>query len=126
MGLDMYLVKNEDFSQEIAYWRKANAIHNWFVSNVQNGEDDCGYYEVSKDKLEELMQLCITVGVSDSITGNNYSAMKDLPTTNGFFFGSTDYDEYYYDTLKRTGKMLKEVLETFDFENDKLYYTSSW
>jgi hypothetical protein len=25
----------------VAYWRKANAIHSWFVQNVQDGVDEC-------------------------------------------------------------------------------------
>ena len=25
-----------------AYWRKANQIHNWFVTNIQGGNDNCG------------------------------------------------------------------------------------
>ena len=29
---------------EVLMWRKANAIHNWFVQNVQKGVDDCGVY----------------------------------------------------------------------------------
>ena len=27
--------------EEVGYWRKANAIHKWFVDNVQDGNDDC-------------------------------------------------------------------------------------
>jgi len=23
--------------EEVGYWRKANAIHSWFVKNIQNG-----------------------------------------------------------------------------------------
>ena len=30
----------------VAYWRKANAIHKWFVDHVQDGVDDCGEYYV--------------------------------------------------------------------------------
>ena len=37
--------------EEVGYWRKANAIHNWFVNNIQNGKDDCRRYEVSKENL---------------------------------------------------------------------------
>ena len=76
MGLDMYLTADEymwtrdrqsfnatfDFpveqiTYEVCYWRKANAIHKWFVDNVQEGEDDCGNYEVSKDQLKELLDI---------------------------------------------------------------------
>ena len=43
-GLDMMLChQNDDEThEEVGYWRKANAIHGWFVRNVQNGKDDCG------------------------------------------------------------------------------------
>ena len=40
--------------EEVGYWRKANAIHSWFVKNVQNGNDDCGEYWVDIDTLKEL------------------------------------------------------------------------
>ena len=39
MGLDMMLIYEDN---QIASWRKANAIHKWFVDNVQDGVDDCG------------------------------------------------------------------------------------
>ena len=28
-------------SYPVGYWRKANAIHNWFVQNVQDNRDEC-------------------------------------------------------------------------------------
>ena len=49
-------VKDERISEvteEVGYWRKANAIHKWFVDNVQKGEDDCGEYLVSKKNIEK-------------------------------------------------------------------------
>jgi hypothetical protein len=27
--------------EDVAYWRKANAIHKWFVDNCQDGVDEC-------------------------------------------------------------------------------------
>ena len=53
-GLGEFRPKNITF--ELAYWRKANAIHGWFVKNVQEGNDDCGNYYVSPDKLKELKE----------------------------------------------------------------------
>ena len=43
--------------EEAGYWRKANAIHGWFVDNVQDGMDDCKEYYVSREKLKELLGL---------------------------------------------------------------------
>ena len=43
--------------EDVGYWRKANAIHGWFVDNVQDGTDDCGTYSVSRESLKELLGL---------------------------------------------------------------------
>lgn len=154
MGLDMYLIKNKDFSfgNEVFYWRKANAIHYWFVKNVQNGNDDCGLYPVSKEKIQDLLSLCkkvvneielipgkVIVSYSmnddnklvpdyeDGFVVSNPSVAKDiLPTKSGFFFGSTEYDEYYVHDLKETIKAFTRILKEFDFDHDTLYYHSSW
>ena len=56
LGLGDFRPKNVTF--EIAYWRKANAIHNWFVTNVQEGKDECQKSYVSLDHLTELRDLC--------------------------------------------------------------------
>lgn len=116
MGLDMYLVKRKD--TEVAYWRKANAIHNWMVQNVQFGEDDCRDYWVSKEKLEQLLDVC------NRVLADNSLAPKLLPTQSGFFFGSTDYDEWYFEDVEYTKKMIEDLIEKDDFED--LYYGSSW
>ena len=60
MGLDMYLSgKNSDGSTtEVAYWRKANAIHRWFVNNVQDGIDECQETIVTRNQLFTLLQIC--------------------------------------------------------------------
>ena len=39
----------------MGYWRKANAVHNWFVDNVQDGNDGCKHYWVSKEDLQKLL-----------------------------------------------------------------------
>ena len=30
----------------VAYWRKANAIHRWFINNIADGVDNCEPFEV--------------------------------------------------------------------------------
>lgn len=108
--------------QRVMYWRKANAIHAWFVSNVQDGEDNCGRYAVSKDDLISLRDLCkATIAEEDP-------AM--LPTSSGFFFGSTEYDNWYWADLKETEKTLSDVINDEQFGSDDYdityYYSSSW
>ena len=53
MGLDQWLVSQKN--NEEGYWRKANAIHQWFVHNAQNDNDDCKKYPVKRKKLESLL-----------------------------------------------------------------------
>jgi hypothetical protein len=60
MGLDMYLgVRTEEGTLEVGYWRKANAVHGWFVRECANGVDECQEIPVSKIKLLELQAHCL-------------------------------------------------------------------
>lgn len=168
MGLDMYLHKkiflwdNDRKSLKIeglksrinpekvcyiiedaGYWRKANAIHQWFVDNVQNGEDDCKTYYVGREELIRLLetvnQVIDSCELVEGDIANGYTFengvkkpilekgkyIKDttvaeelLPTTEGCFFGGTNYDQYYYEQLQDTKKILEEALsdKSGDFE----------
>ena len=124
-GFNVYLRGSENFKytsfgQEVGYWRKANHIHKWFVDNVQNGTDDCGEYEVSQEKLIELRQVC------EEVMSHKSKASKLLPSESGFFFGSTDYDEYYFNRVVNTIEIIDNVLESTDFENEMITYCASW
>jgi hypothetical protein len=104
--------------EEAGYWRKANAIHRWFVDNVQEGNDNCGNYYVSRDTLEELLELC------KKVVADNSLAETLLPTQSGFFFGGTEYNEWYFEDVINTIKILEECLE--DENADDFEYSSSW
>jgi hypothetical protein len=108
-----------DITVTSMYWRKANAIHDWFVKNVQGGNDNCERYWVSRDKLRELRDLCVKV------VQNRDLAHKLLPTSEGFFFGGTEYDSYYFDSLKNTASRITILLNTTP-ETWSFYYQSSW
>ena len=100
------------------YWRKANAIHGWFVENCQEGEDDCREYYVEREQLEELRDLCQAVLDGDD------NAELELEPTEGFFFGSTERDDYYLQDMRDTVDGLNKVLslpKSYEF-----YYRSSW
>lgn len=99
--------------ERAGYWRKANAIHKWFVDNIQKGEDDCKPYEVKYDQLQELKKICEMV-----------LETKDpslLPPQEGFFFGSTSVDECYFDDLKETIEIIKSLSKYGEYT-----YRSSW
>ena len=164
--------ENGDF-EDVGYWRKANQIHNWFVHNVQGGEDDCGNYEVSQSKLIELREICqkvidtaiiedgyilayksfgndiekikerekkngcdnvkvvqkdgyINVYVPGKVIKNSDVIAELLPTSDGFFFGSDEYDQYYLEDIKDTIDIIDNVLNDTDFEKYTIVYSSSW
>ena len=104
--------------EEAGYWRKANQIHRWFVENIQNGNDDCGDYYVDTDDLEKLLDACEKVKADHSL------ADSLLPSASGFFFGNTEYDEWYFKDIDYTIQILKEALE--DDSDCSYYYSSSW
>jgi hypothetical protein len=103
--------------EEAGYWRKANQIHRWFVLNVQGGEDNCGDYYVDSSQMRELLELCKKVQADHSL------AEELLPSASGFFFGGTEYDEWYFNDIATTITILEEALED---ENGEYYYSSSW
>ncbi len=109
-----------NISLPVGYWRKANAIHDWFVKNVQKGEDDCGDYYVSSEQLMELKETC------EKVIDDISLAPTLLPTASGFFFGSTDYDEYYLMDLQRTVDIINRCLNDAKLSDAYIYYSSSW
>ena len=115
MGLDMYITsrKSKDTWNSLVYWRQFNAVHAWFVNNVQNGVDDCGKYVVSQKKIVELIDLLKQV--------KDTKDTSLLPTGKGFFFGS-DADDYYREQDLKFIKDAKAEL----FFGFKVFYNSSW
>lgn len=184
MGLDQWLYCNsknvcqesndtddewEDYQAKhgiVISWRKANAIHQWFVANVQDGNDDCGIYEVSVSDLVKLHDTCKavlestelvrgTVQNGKKLTADGWEAITQsgmvledpstawelLPTKDGFFFGSIDYDQWYWWDLQYTAEKIGKILDSLcPYERNKwdvvhkdepdwcvrFYYTSSW
>ena len=98
----------------VAYWRKANAIHKWFV-DLSGEEDKCQKIYVNGSQIKSLVDTC------KQILADHSKASELLPTQSGFFFGSTEYDEWYYEDLEKTVKMLADV-----DEDDEYIYQASW
>ena len=107
---------------EVGYWRKANAIHKWFVDNCAEGVDDCREMEVSVEQLKELYSLCLQVMVD--IT----QAPELLPTCEGFFFGSEEYDDDYRVDIEYTVDLLQKMIPFLEkHRNDyTAVYHASW
>jgi hypothetical protein len=143
---------------EVAYWRKANAIHGWIIRNCADGIDECQEIIVSSDKLTELRDECVKAlanrhnatkpkeadyvskieGDKDiiemitesmkrqSMKSNTQldSVVEPLAPTEGFFFGSTEKDEYYYKDLEYTVEVANSLLT--NKEDYVFIYRASW
>lgn len=137
----------------VAYWRKSNQIHSWFVSECQDGRDECQRSWVPREKLEELRGLCQEIldlpteeaeavyhTLVPEATGSPLQEKREmmktltpesqrkaeeiLATQDGFFFGSTEYDAWYLMDIKDTVEQLDRVLSMPN--NVEFYYRSSW
>lgn len=120
--IDINLKKVSEIKELVMNWRKANAIHKWFVDNTQDGVDECNESEVTIEQLRDLDKRC------KAVLNDHSKADSMLPTQGGFFFGSTEYNEYYFEDLKETVKALKPLI-TKEIE-DNCYvtfkYRASW
>jgi hypothetical protein len=103
---------------EVGYWRKVNAIHNWFVKNTQDGVDECQTTELNPEQLTALLETCKRANAAQDA--------KELPPTSGFFFGSTEVDEYYWENIRQTIEILQRVFRETNWEKDRVFYRSSW
>ena len=116
--VDKESIYGVDVSVNVAYWRKVNSVHAWFVNNVQQGEDNCGEYYVSHAKLKELVNACkVAITTKDP---------NIVPPQAGFFFGGTDIDEWYWKDLVDTVEQLQALIDRPDFDRLSFYYQSSW
>lgn len=104
----------------VKQWRKANAIHGWFVRNVQNDEDDCGIYAVSMEDIKKLWGTCVAILQDTSL------AQELLPTQAGFFFGSDEYDQWYWADVEETKVVLERILNNAAWGNWDFTYQASW
>lgn len=139
MGLDMYFEKQRiqylDESrkkaviddEEAGYFRKFNALHNWIVTHCGNNVDDQYPIKLEFVKLKELLNILELI---DEKTGN---AKTLLPTQSGFFFGSTEYDDYYYDNIEVAILIIKKLIEWVEKNKEEepliehnAIYQASW
>lgn len=112
--------KVSEIVESVGYWGKFNALHNWFVKNIQDGIDDCEDYWISGETLKQLLIIL------EKIYSKEGSPEELMPTQPGIFFGSIEYDEYYYQDVANSIDIIKTVLEETDFSRASIYYSSSW
>ena len=106
--------------KEVGTWRKANQIRKWFIDGHDcNPQEECGF-EVTKEELELLKDTC------ERVLDNHDLAEELLPTSTGFFFGSQEYNEWYYADLADTIAICAFALNFIDWEKEVVEYWEWW
>lgn len=116
---------------EVLYFRKVNFLLPFF-----NYEDNCSVISITKEQVEELVKRCnYVLDIYNDLTNNDkeldcfelYNKVRDiLPTQAGFFFGTTDYNEWYIKAIEYVKDEFEKLLNDFDFENEELFMTCWW
>lgn len=132
MGLDMYLTGrkylatrwNEPAKQrkednhrvsavelDLGYWRKHPNLHGFIVKTFAEGKDECQEISLDKKALEAIL-----IAIND----------KNLPHTDGFFFGTSDGSERDEDfkIISAALSWLSEPHEENEYRD--VYYRASW
>jgi hypothetical protein len=110
----------------VGYWRKANAIHNWFVTKCAGGKDECQPIFVDSEKLLELRTTCEALLKIENKTEAEAKVKELLPPTAGFFFGSTEIDQFFWQDIRRTLEILEVAIPLVTEESCDIIYQASW
>ena len=109
---------------EVAYFRKVNLLVRYF-----NYEDNCSNQELSKGEIESLVEDCQKVlDLHQQYPDEDITDKLEelLPTTSGFFFGSTDYDDWYFESVEDVLTQFKKILNETNWKSEKIYLHCWW
>lgn len=117
MGLDIFFEKH----RTVGYFRKVNFLVRYFADLGFDVENQIPFY-ITKEQVLELRNRC------KSVLEDHSQAEDLLPTMEGFFFGSTDYDDYYFEDVEQVLKYCEEtLLPMFDeLDGRESIYFSTW
>ena len=111
------------FTNELAYFRKFNALQNYFEEkfNLDNCEKVIMEDYIYEDLLDRTTKV-LTAHQQKTQTEAEEIAIKLLPNTEGFFYGSQEYDEYYYEDVEKLIDDLQRMKKMeLDYDADIIY-----
>jgi len=100
MGLDQFVFRapydeNDEEAMPLLTFRKENWLNAAIETLLGEEVENCTPVEISRAQIEELIAKISTV------LKDHDQAPVLLPTQRGFFFGGTEYDEWYFKGLHR-------------------------
>ena len=104
----------------IITWRKANAIHKFFVDTCQDGNDNCQRHYVSRESLEELLETINTILAVKTPVARELKAEELLPTDiEGCSLAQKNMTTGTLKILKIQKRLLKKFLSTKKTQNQE-------
>lgn len=135
----------------VAYWRKANHIHGWWMRESGIPEEAWEIFNrlpvpVKREQMAHFVEVCKTVlntvvrgpitAKQDSLTGPYLSfeiisidkavARMVFPPVTGFFFGDDEIDWTWVEALDDAVSEISAVLDDPSFLADRFYYYGDW
>jgi len=111
--------------EEYHYWRKFNALHGYIVREFADGIDECQTIEIgNKDGVNKILDALKTT-LKQVEDGEKDIEKLKMPPTSGFFFGSTDLDDWFKDKLKEAIPVFEKLASDLE-DNEIVYYQASW
>ena len=120
MGLDIFITKRK--CSEVGYFRKVNFLVKYFTDLGFDVVDQIPF-PINKEEVLELLRRC------NIVLEDHSQAPILLPTMSGFFFGSTEYDDYYfYDVAKVKSFIEDTLLKELDQldEDSSIYFETGY
>lgn len=103
------------YAEDDVHFRKVNFVYRYFSDKLV---DECCF--VDKSDIEELISRC------DKVLADHSLAEELLPTQSGFFFGGTDYNEWYFKDIEDCKVKMEGLLSKYNEETDVIYFVMSW
>lgn len=141
MGLDQYAYKANRAGQRAEFYEDGEFVNGEWKNPSAEKPEDLAYWRKHPNLQGWMEQLWLRKGGSNSGSqwGSNFNGVEleltwedldeleqdvlngDLPSTQGFFFGSNSDNEYKEDDLKFIGLARLALTEGY-----QVFYNSSW
>ena len=105
---------NGAYKAEGAYFRKANFVYAYFQPKLVEERA-----WVEREDLIDLIDRC------EKVLKDHSLAPVLLPTQSGFFFGSTEYDRWYFSDVRDCLKQMKRLLKGLQ-DDEQIFVSMSW
>lgn len=110
----------DEISSQNSFWlgRKENHIHAWVEEQIGDEAPNCGFALVTREEFASLVETLARLMRSKSPE----EAKGALPTQDGFFFGSTEYDDDYFADIRAEHKVMSAALKGIEEDGGVVYW----